>query len=441
MDSKLPPLWRDLSDLKRRSVAWLCLEAILTGLLAGLVIGLFRLVFSLVGHTLTFFKTTYFHADVISCIILAICLLFAVGISILFLKLEPLVSGSGIPQVELVVRGLLPPMHFMRVLICKFFATLVSLASGLALGREGPCIQMGAMAGQSALAILHPKSKQIRARFLIAGSVAGMTAAFSAPLAGLLFAFEEMRTILAPAMILFCAIAAASAFFVVQVIFGFGLVFPFEQCVALALDQYWIAIIVGLTAGLLSVLYNHLLIGLTLALDRLHLSLFLRVALPFVIAFFCFLFYPYVLTNFGVAVLDLETMHVTLLWLLCLLVLKILFAVLSFSSTVSGGLLMPMLAIGALLGAVIANILLNTSLIVQQQQSVIIILAMAGLFAGTVRAPLTGSFLLLEMTGAYSCIVTVLISAFIAVLVCNLCHVEPVYDSLKRRILALAKPQ
>src|SRR5690625_465849 len=127
---------------------WLLLliQALLIGAFTGLVVGVFRY---LNDHiTLYFVRTIGNPLDKgvgMAVVIFGGLLVFAL-LSILYLHWERLIGGSGIPQVEIMIHGDLQ-MNWWRVLLTKFFGALTSLAGGLSLGREGPCIMMGASLG------------------------------------------------------------------------------------------------------------------------------------------------------------------------------------------------------------------------------------------------------------------------------------------------------
>ena len=100
-----------------------------------------------------------------------------------------------------------------------------------------------------------------------------------------------------------------------------------------------------------------------------------------------------------------------------------------------GGLLMPMLAIGSMVGAVAGTLFVGSELSAAPQLPAYLVLGMTGLFSGTVRAPLTGTALVAEMSGAFQCLPEMAVVAFISTVVANKAGSPPVYDSLKRRIL------
>lgn len=171
---------------------------------------------------------------------------------------EPLISGSGIPQTELALAGQLPYPGF-RIVASKFVGTLLSLSGGLSVGARGPEHPDGRGRGLRFRADL---SKTDRRRsgpcpaLSHRGSVAGLAAAFGAPFAGMLFAFEEVKTIVTVPLLLFTGVASFSAWFVITILFGFGLVFPFSSIPSLDWGQMWLPVLFGVGTGLFSALYN-----------------------------------------------------------------------------------------------------------------------------------------------------------------------------------------
>ena len=443
-----------MTALRGLGVVQLALQALLTGAVAGCVIGAFRLAYTwLNSASAALLRVQQIlspnAAPWLALLALFACLTLLGLVGFWLVRRVPLISGSGIPQVELVLAGRLPAFSWWRVLAAKFVGTLVSLTGGLAVGREGPCIQMGACVGAGVGRLWQKAQEETQARSLVGGCVAGMTAAFGAPVAGMAFAFEDMRTPISPALVLFCGLAAAAAELVVSHVLGLGLVFPFgemgpatlwDACLLLPLCA-----VAGVVMGLFGAGYNALLVGLTRLGDRAFgkktCAHCVRVLLAFWLAGALVCLYPTVIVGLGPGVV--EQAGLALAWplgaLLVLLACKVLFSCLSFASTVAGGLLMPMLGVGALCGACLHGGLHGVPFLPLPEPGLTLTLCMAALFAATVRAPLTGAALLLEMTGAWHNplrVPLVVGTAWLAAMTANACHSEPVYDSLKRRILA-----
>ena len=146
-NASLPPIWREVHDLGATGAGRLICQALLTGAVSGGVIGLFRIAYTRINAAVVALvgPAAPTEAAAVACLFGVLCLMAAAGGWLL--RIEPLISGSGIPQVELMIAGRIPPMRCLRVLFAKFTGTLISLSAGLSVGREGPCIQMGAAVG------------------------------------------------------------------------------------------------------------------------------------------------------------------------------------------------------------------------------------------------------------------------------------------------------
>ncbi len=442
--SSLPPILQEMHALRQESVARILLQGVFVGGCTGGVIGVFRWLYD---HGCAWLvellhNKTFSHEGIL--LLFAILLLMALFQGLLVRKV-PQISGSGIPQVELSIMGKLP-FPWLRIVICKFIGTLISLMGGLSVGREGPSIQMGAAVGCGFGGLFQKiagENPGHASRFLVAGSVAGMTAAFGAPCAGMLFAFEEIKTLITIPHLLFTSVAAASAWTVVTFVFGFGLVFPFAEIASLSWGQIWIAPVFGIVFGIFGAGYNLLLYKTTLFHDRQKIvPLAFRPVIPFLISGLLFFFFPQVLTGFGYSMPALGGLMGTRLAMASLALLlgvKILYSVLSFASGVPGGILMPMLFIGGMAGALAGTACAEFMPMLSGRLPIFLVMGMAALFAGTVRAPLTGIALVAEMCGCFHCLPEMLLAAECATIVANKTGSRPIYDTLKYRTLKNAR--
>lgn len=432
---KLPALLRETQALRGQGVLKVAAQGLIIGGGSGAVIGCFRLLYTLASAQITdILKKTDIHALPAAAAIFGALIFLALVVGFM-VKRVPLISGSGIPHVELAIRGKIP-MPWARVLVNKFVGTLLSLIGGLSVGREGPSIQMGAAVGCGFGQLWHCNPSMVP-RYLIGGSVAGLTAAFGAPVAGVLFAFEEVKSIVSAPLLLFTIVAAASAWAVVSKLFGFGLVFPFADIANLSLTQAWMVILIGFGMGVFGALYNTALLFITHLYDHQRvLPVPAKPLLPFMISGALLYFYPQVLNGVGIPIDGLATQTFAASALGVLLLVKIAFSILSFASGAPGGLLMPMLTIGGITGALAGNIAVRFSMADPSQMGVFLVLSMTGLFSATVRAPLTGTLLVIEMCGAYHCLPAAVVVAYVATITANVLGSSPVYDSLKERMLA-----
>ncbi|MBP3931517.1 MAG: chloride channel protein, partial [Peptostreptococcaceae bacterium] len=158
-------------------------------------------------------------------------------------KKEPMISGSGIPQVEGILTRRLK-MNWFRILYNKFIGGLICLGVGLSVGREGPSVQMGACIGEGVSKNL--KKLENEEKYLItSGASAGLSAAFNAPLSGVMFALEEAHKNFSPLVLLSAMIASLTADFVSKQFFGIIPSLRFEGMISLPLKYYWTLIILG----------------------------------------------------------------------------------------------------------------------------------------------------------------------------------------------------
>ena len=204
----------------------LLFDGVLVGLFAGIVGASYRLLIGyseqLVHYTAEFIKNGFIYK-----IFLLGALILLALFSGFLLKREPMASGSGIPQVSAEITGRLNP-NPLRILIYKITGGLTASLGGLSLGREGPSIQLGAMSGKLVSRIL--KKDSIKEKYLITcGASAGLSIAFGAPLAGVLFSIEEVHKQITKKIIICCFSAAVVANIVGQYIFGLTAIFNFPE--------------------------------------------------------------------------------------------------------------------------------------------------------------------------------------------------------------------
>lgn len=411
----------------------LMIEGIIVGIFSGLLIVLYRLALE---------KAEEFRNEfiVMQSSKLSIILFWFVALIIgaiivgRMVQKEPMISGSGIPQVEAVLRGKLK-MNWLPVIIRKFIGGVISIGAGLSLGREGPSIQLGAAIGQGFSRIF--KRVKVEERYLItSGASAGLSAAFNAPLAGVMFALEEVHKHFSPLVLLSAMSASLTADVVSRYFLGLNPVFTFKHIDVLTLGSYGYIIILGIVVGLFGVVYNYTLMKTMEAYGKLKwLPARFRPVIPFVLAGILLLCVPTVLGGGHSIVNELISDNFTLKMLIIILVVKFAFSMISFGSGAPGGIFFPLLVLGALTGSIYAKVLIHFFNLNPGYMNNFIILAMAGYFAAIVRAPITGSILITEMTGSLTHLLSLSLISLVAYTVADLLRSEPIYESLLDRLL------
>ena len=403
-------------------------RAILIGLLTGTVVSVFRLAIQclLTGVAASF---RYFHTHPAG---LALWTLGSIVLALVLGRMaqhNPNIKGSGIPQVE----GQLTSQfdeEWWPVLWRKFVGGILAIGSGLFLGREGPSIQLGATVGQGVAESLH--SGQLDRQVGIAsGAAAGLSAAFNAPIASTIFILEEVYHNFSPAIWLATFVSALCSNMVSMVFFGLRPVLNVPYHAMLPTRFYWHLLVLGLLLGVLGRLYQVVI---------LHLGSWSAKAkwfppraypvVPFLLVMPIAWFWPQTLGGGNQLIGDLHVMPISLGLFVGLFVLRFVFSMISYGSELPGGIFLPILTLGAVLGAAYSALMIKMGLLPARYLPNFIIYAMAGYFARTSKAPFTAILLITEMVGSLAHLMPLATVAVVAYLVVNAMHGEPVYTAM-----------
>lgn len=402
-------------------------EGIVVGGLAGAVVVVFRILLEMAAGLLQIILAFGQAHPWFMPVWLGILLMMALVVALL-LRWEPYISGSGIPQVEGEMQGELQE-SWWRVLLAKYLGGIIAIGCGLSLGREGPSIQLGAMTAKG-FAQLAGRMRTEEKLLITCGASAGLSAAFNAPIAGVLFSLEEIHKNFSPEVLLSTMAASITADFISQNIFGLQPVFAFDIPTMLPLGQYGHVIALGIILGILGVLYNRCIAFSQTLFQKLPYHV-MRLAIPFLLAGVLGFVYPAVLGGGHPLVERISLGDMALSALALLLVVKFMFSMISFGSGAPGGIFLPLLVLGAVIGGMYAGCFPSLAGFLGN----FVILGMAGYFTAIVRAPITGIILISEMTGSFSHLLTLSIVALFAYLVPDILGCQPIYSQLLHRLL------
>ena len=445
---------------RRRSFKYrLILEGTLIGLITGVLISVFRLMLTgadaLRDRMVAYANTGAAHAVLIALILIAAAVLITV-----LLVAEPDIAGSGIPQVEGELRGQ-KDMCWWKIIAGKLAGCALAVGGGLALGREGPSIQIGAMVGKGFARARRTRLTEERL-LLTCGAGAGLSAAFGAPLAGAIFSLEELHRNFSAEVLLTTMAAAAASDFVAANILGLTPVFGFDVEHSIPLRYYWAVILLGLILGAFGAVYNRTIafmqdlsekIGKTFAdlacrivgrnsaiiKDGFHPTVFAaraatfgRILVMLLTAYILYFIYPEVLGSGSGLVGQIGRGGYAVGALALLLLVKFLFSTASFGSGSPGGIFLPLLVLGALTGGLFSR-LLGLAGVDQAYITGFVVVAMAGYFSAIVRAPVTGVVLITEMTGDFTTLLPLVLTALVAYMISETLGVKPIYTQLLER--------
>ena len=350
-------------------------------------------------------------------------------------RYAPEASGSGIPHLEAVLHRL-RTLEWKRVLPVKFFGGIIAIGSGLALGREGPTVQMGGAVGDAVSRLLKVSGRE-RRTLIASGAGAGLAAAFNAPLSGLVFVLEEVRRDFQPIVFGAAFIAAAVADIVARIGAGQLAIFAVPSYPVPPLSSLPVFALLGIVAGVFGVLFNRGLLT--------TISLYARVPRRYIIPAAAITggvvglvgwFSPLMMGS-GHALAESALKGTLLLSAVPLFfIIRFVLTSASYGTGAPGGIFAPLLVLGSLLGLAIGQIAHNVSPEVVPIPAVFAVVGMAAYFTAIVRAPLTGIMLIVEMTGNYSQMLPLLVSCFCAYAVAEYMQDLPIYEALLKRDLA-----
>ena len=425
------PLRRRLSPRFQVSLVW---EGALVGLATGALITLYRLALthaeSSLRGLLGFITSSPLHTLVWFAALTAMAVVVA-----LLVRWEPDTSGSGIPQVDAEVMGKMnSPWH--KVILAKFAEGTIGAFAGLSLGREGPSVQLGGMAAKGVSRLLRRGRGEERL-LVTCGAGAGMAAAFHAPLTGVMFALEEIhKTFNAPLIISVMASTVMSDYVTSQIL-GLSPVISFSLPEVIPHEAYALLLVFGVLMGFLGVLHNLGMFAMQDALAKVRYpSRLLRYIIPFELAGVAALFFPDLMCG-GEAILELlqSPQGLSLAAIGLLLFGKFLFTGVCFGAGTPGGTLFPLVIMGALAGALFGTIATQALGMDGKLVTNFMVLGIAGLFAGVVRAPVTGVVLAFELTGSLDALLSLSIVSVIAYVTANMLQVDAYYEHLLARTL------
>jgi len=348
--------------------------------------------------------------------------------------IAPSAAGSGIPRVMAVLSGEAPPAP-PRVIPVKFLAGTLAMGSGLALGREGPTVQMGASIAYQTGKLFRQSWTDCRA-LLAAGAGAGFAVAFNAPIAGAVFVLEGLVKRFEARIAIAALAASAVATWVGRAIAGDAPEFSVVPLTEPGLVKLPFFVLLGIGAGLAGTLYNRTLLATLRTTDRLSaLAVELRAGMVGAAVGAIAWFAPSLVGGGDGLAQQALSGAGTLVVLPILFLFRLGLIACSVAAGTPGGLLVPFLALGAELGLWFGLLLALAFPGMALESKGFAMVGMAGLFTAIVRAPLTAIVLVTEMTANLTMLLPMIVACFAAMLVPTLFGDASILESLRKRLL------
>lgn len=411
-------------------------RGILVGLVSGTIVSLFRLFIEKIFDVIV----ELYHVSKDNpgyLILLTILGIFSSVIVGLLIKSDPDIKGSGIPHVEGELKGILHP-SWWSVLWKKFIGGILSISMGQMLGREGPSIQLGAMGAKGVARYL--KASRMERRVLVAsGAAAGLSAAFNAPISGLLFVVEEIYHHFSRLIWITSLVASLVANFISLNIFGLTPVLAMPKSLpSLDLNQYWLFVIMGIFLGCLGFLYEKTILNFHMVYDKplksIPLPKYFYGIIPAVLIVPIGYIFPQLLGGGNGLITSLPSSHYSLHIIFLFFIIRYFWSMMSYSSGLPGGIFLPILSLGALAGLFFGQSLVSLSILSSTSLPLFIVLGMAGYFGAISKAPLTGMILVTEMVGDLRQLMAIAVVTLVSYIVMDLLKGQPIYEAMLEKM-------
>jgi CIC family chloride channel protein len=353
----------------------------------------------------------------------------SLGTGYLLWRYFPFARGSGIPQTKYALFIHDGRIRF-RTVFGKFFCCSASLASGIALGREGPSVQVGAGIASVVARNLGLETKQVKA-LVSAACAAALAAAFNTPIAAVLFTLEEIMGDLHAEVLGSVVLSSVTSWVVLHLVLGDEPLFHVPAYRLVHPAEFGVYAVLGVVGGLGSVCFVKLLLGLRAWFMRLPKStVWVQPAVGGLAVGLMGYFVPEVL---GVGYNQVEKVlngDIVLQLVVLLAVLKIVATAVCYGSGNAGGIFGPSLFMGSMMGAAVGGVAHTLFPNYTAGPGAYALVGMGTAFAGIVRTPLTSVIMIFEMTRDYTIIVPLMISNMIAFFISYKLQKEPIYEAL-----------
>jgi chloride channel protein, CIC family len=428
------------------SLVALAALALVAGAGSGLIVALFRLALERAdGWRETLIAGAHRQQPIIGFVSVVLgCAAAVAAAAWLVQRFSPYASGSGIPQVEGALTADLPPAP-PRLLPVKFIGGLLTIGAGMALGREGPSVQMGAVVA-SLVGKTGGRAWPDLRTLVAAGAGAGLAVAFNAPIAGAMFVLEELVRRLETRVAITALGASASAILISRLFLGdmpdFQVTVTAHSASAVGPLPYAVAatwplhLMLGVVCGFAASLYNRAILGAMALAARLDQRCPVELqaagigALVGAVGWFA----PGLVGGGDTITQRLLAGGVAMSAVPLAFVVRFGLGAACYAARTPGGLFAPLLVLGAQLGLLCGALAQAAFPGLGIEPEAFAVVGMAAFFTGVVQSPITGIVLVTEMTAAFTTLLPMLAACFAAMVAVNQLRTAPIYDSLRERM-------
>ncbi len=409
------------------------------GVICGFVVGASIFLFKLAAKKIESVSTYLYNISSGNPIYIALTfavLIISALLMYLLHKKIPEIRGGGIPRSEGVLRGVLS-FRWFKTWAGTFIGSMISFFCGLPLGSEGPAVLMGTSVGRMCGNL--SKNKSTWNRYIMTGGAgAGFAVATGAPLSGILFSLEEIHKRFTPMLVITVSVSVISATYVNQLLCSlFGLdanLFNLSDFSKFELSHVGYLLLLGIMVACAVALFDSSIEFFGNLTSKIKfLTAPVKLVLVFIatgILAFCF---NDALYSGHHTITEVMENNKSAFFLLALFAIRLLMMIFVTDSSVTGGIFIPTLAIGAVFSALSGKLLLALGM-EEALFPAVVFLGMCAFIGGTLRAPLTATMLFLELSGQFSNMLFVALVIFTVTFITEMINQTPFYDHALERM-------
>ena len=444
----------ELKELKKTSIYRIFIELVAVGCITGIAVGAIVTLFNILVHEGEHISRNVYayvreNPAFIPLLLLGLMAgAFVIGVLV---NISSVVRGCGVPQAEGATRGVIR-FKWWRDLIAMFTASLLSIFMGLSIGAEGPSVLIGATAGDGVASTLR-RNQMIRKYQITGGACTGLAVASNAPLTGIAFAFEEAHKRFTPEVFICSFSSVIFGMLTRGVIYNMmdkEIVSSFHSYVFhdIPMNYYGYVILAGTICGLLGFGFMKLCFFMRKLFKSMHVknewwTHTSRILTAVLIGGVVSLAGELVMggghelieslgTHGGLSEYIRNSMFgMPLLWaLLVVVILKIFVTSVNVGSGIPCGIFIPIIAIGACVGAMLNNIWLALNPEIAPYCDLLVMICMSAFFTTVVRAPITSIVMICEFTGSFAALLPVIIAVSIGYIIGEMLRTDGIYELL-----------
>ena len=392
------------------------------GIVIGVIVGLFNLALKFFSGLSVDIYTFVKENPLFIPLLFAVLILFAMIMHLIHEK-NPTARGGGMPQTIAMCKGE-AKYKWYHVLWGTVSCSFMSFACGLPVGAEGPSMFVGSAAADGAHKTM--KLRPYTHKYLVsAGASAGLAATFNAPLAGIIFTIEKVHRKFSPLLLFVVGIAVIFSTITINLLSllwgGQSLFFHFPFLADIPFEFFGMLALLGVIIGICAVGFQLLLVKTQKFMDNQtkQFPYWVRLICAFVLTGITGLLLTDAITGGHGLIEKIASLDFAILSLVVLLVVKLFLIAVCYNSGATGGLFVPSLCIGALVGGICGHLMLLCGLPAEFYATIVCISMMAFL-SGTTHAPISALVLMIEISGFTGNLLSsgiVIILAFVVALI------------------------